>query len=115
MDKLVKKALLLGVGITTLTKENAERIVKDLKKDGVTKKEGKKLVKDLLKESKKAHDKIFDLVDKKVTSILNGAPFATKKDLDKLEKRLKKGKKKSVKKKAAKKKTVKKKPLKKAK
>ncbi len=101
---LLKKTLQLGFGITALTKEKAEKFVKEAKKHyNLNEKEGKKLVADLLKQSDKTQKEIAGIVKKHVDLAVNATGLATKKDLANLEKKLV-GKKKPTKKKAKKKK-----------
>lgn len=54
MDKRVRKAFLLGFGITLLTKDAVEKEVKGfMKEHRITEKEGKQIAKRILKESLK--------------------------------------------------------------
>lgn len=51
---ILRKALLLGIGAASLTKEAAEDIAKKIKKDyNLNEKEGRKLAADMLKSSRK--------------------------------------------------------------
>ena len=94
MKNIIKKSVLIGLGIGALTKEKAQKFVKDLQKKGyMNAKEGKKLVKDMVTESVKTQKKIQTMVDVNVKKAMNAMPLATKKDLQALEKKIK-GKKK---------------------
>ncbi|MDO8642392.1 MAG: hypothetical protein Q7R76_02255 [Candidatus Woesearchaeota archaeon] len=53
MKDVLKKAILLGLGAGALTKEKAEKAVKQLKNSKLTPAEGKKFVFNLVKESQK--------------------------------------------------------------
>ncbi|PIY60770.1 hypothetical protein COY95_00075 [Candidatus Woesearchaeota archaeon CG_4_10_14_0_8_um_filter_47_5] len=82
MKDMIKKGILLGLGIGALTREKAEAFVKDIQKDGtLTPEEGKKYVRELLKESEKAHKHVEALVRKHIDEALAKSPFVTKKDL----------------------------------
>ena len=89
MVNLLKKGLMLGLGITAITKETIERTVKDLEKKGeVNTREGKKMVKDLLNKSKKQSEEIMKVVDDRVKKVLKTIPIATKNDLKTLHKKI---------------------------
>ena len=86
---IVKKAMLLGLGVISLTKEKAEEVVDDLIKRGeVSREERFKMVDKLLKEAEKQEEeltgKISEIVQKAITKI----GLATKKDLEDILKRL---------------------------
>jgi polyhydroxyalkanoate synthesis regulator phasin len=58
IKNLVKNALLLGVGIASMTKETAEGMARKIQKEyGLNEKDGRKLAKDVLAESKKHVEK----------------------------------------------------------
>ena len=93
MKDLLKKAILFGVGIGSMTKDKVEEFVKDLEKSGYfDEKEGRKLVEDLIKQSMYAEKQIVASVEEQVKKAISMMPLATKKDLQELEKRLKKKK-----------------------
>jgi len=86
---VVKKAMLLGLGVISLTKEKAEEAVDDLIKRGeVSREERFKMVVKLLKEAEKQEEelsgKISEIVQKAITKI----GLATKKDLEDVSNRL---------------------------
>ncbi|MCK5025739.1 MAG: phasin family protein [Nanoarchaeota archaeon] len=85
MASLIKKGLMLGLGITSMTKEAIEKTVKELEKKGeINAKEGKKMVGDLLKKSKKQNEEIKKTIEEQVQKALKSLPIATKKDIDAL-------------------------------
>ncbi|MCK5320746.1 phasin family protein [Candidatus Parcubacteria bacterium] len=96
MTDLIKKTILTGLGIASLTKEKAEKLVKDLIKEGeVSEGEGSKLVKELLEkmeDNKKAMEK---KIEKTVCDVLKKLNIPSRKDIiglnskiEKLEKKL---------------------------
>ena len=85
MTNLIKKGLMLGLGITSMTKEAIEKTVKELEKKGeINAKEGKKMVDDLLKKSREQNTEIKKKVDEQIQKALKALPIATKKDIDAL-------------------------------
>lgn len=91
MKDILKKTMLLGLGLGAVTKEKVEKLVKDMQKKGyVNQKEGKKLVGDLMKEAGKKQKQVQSFVEKQIKEAIKAMPLATKKDLKDLEKKLKK-------------------------
>lgn len=91
MEGAIKKAFLFGLGVVALTKEKAEAFVKDLKENKeITPEEGKKLVRDMLSKSENFMKGIRKDVRKHVRSAIKEMGLATKEDLDKLRKEIKK-------------------------
>lgn len=90
MFDLLKKTILTGIGIASMTKNKIEELEKKISKDSkLTEEEGKKMVNDLLKQSEKAREDLKSQVKKLVQNALEELDFPTKKDLEKLEKRIK--------------------------
>lgn len=88
---LLKKSTLLGLGFLSLTKKQADKLVRQLqKRTKMSTKEGEKLVKSLLKESKKQGAQLQKSIQKEVDNALRAAGIATQKDLQKLQRSLKK-------------------------
>lgn len=91
MGDAIKKAFLLGLGVVALTKEKAEEVVKDLKDNKqISPEEGKKLVKEMLKKSDKLMQNLRKDVRKQVRKVISEIGVATKEDLEKLRKEIKK-------------------------
>ncbi|MEA3430753.1 MAG: hypothetical protein U9R08_05750 [Nanoarchaeota archaeon] len=116
---LLKKSVLIGIGLGVLTKSKVEKYVKDLKKEGyLDAKEGKKLAKEFLSEGRKLENKLKASLKKrvKIAKSIKSKIYkkkAVKKKSKSPKKKSKSTKKKVVKKKATKKKTVKKRTAKK--
>ncbi|MCK4650098.1 phasin family protein [Candidatus Pacearchaeota archaeon] len=89
IQSLVRNSLLIGFGTAALTKEKAEKFVKEITKNQkINSTEGKKLVNDLLIQSKKQGEKLQTIVNKEVQRTINKIGIATKKDLKVLEKKI---------------------------
>ena len=96
MSDLIKKTILTGLGIASLTKEKAERLVKDLIKEGdVSEGEGSKLIKELLKKVEDNKKSMEKKIEKTVCDVLKKLNIPSRKDItglngkiEKLEKKL---------------------------
>ena len=96
MSDLIKKTILTGLGIASLTKEKAENLVKDLIKEGeVSEGEGSKLVKELLEKVEDNKKTMEKKIGKTVCDALKKMNIPSRKDItslnskiDKLEKKL---------------------------
>jgi polyhydroxyalkanoate synthesis regulator phasin len=96
MDNLIKKTILTGLGAVSLTKEKAEKMVKDLIKEGeVSENEGSKFVKDMMDRAEENKKTIEKQVEKTVHNTLKALSIPSRKDIsslkskiDKLEKKL---------------------------
>jgi polyhydroxyalkanoate synthesis regulator phasin len=88
MDDLIRKALIFGVGVTVLTKERAEKFVKEIqKRENIDPEEGKKMVRELVKVSEKKAKELATIVDRHVAAAL--AEAAKNSKIKTLEKKLK--------------------------
>ena len=86
---IIKKAMLLGLGVISLTKEKAEELVDDLIKRGeVTREERFKMVDKLLKEAEKQERELVGKISETVQKVITDLGLPTKKDLDEISKRL---------------------------
>ena len=91
MSDLIKKTILTGLGIASLTKEKAEKLVKDLIKEGeVSEGEGSKLVKDLLEKVEDNKKTIEKQVENTVKNVLKKINIPSKKDITELDKKIEK-------------------------
>jgi polyhydroxyalkanoate synthesis regulator phasin len=84
-EKLFTKAFQLGLGAMDLTREKANKLLKELNIDHNTK-EGRKLVDNLIKDGKAASKKLEQKIEKHAKRV--SSQFVTRKDLDRLEKKL---------------------------
>ena len=86
---VIRKAMLLGLGLFSLTKEKAEEFVDDLVKRGeVTREERFKMVDKLLKEAEKQEEVLLGKIGETVQKVITDLGLPTKKDLEEMSKRL---------------------------
>lgn len=91
MLDLIKKIMMTGVGMAAMTKEKIEELANEIaKKSKLSEKEGKKLINDLSKRSDTAKKDLESLVEKNVKNIMKKLNIATRDDITKLTKRIKK-------------------------
>ncbi len=91
MLDLIKKTLMAGVGMAAMTKEKIEELANDIaKKSKLSEKEGKKLINDFLKRSQTAKKDLESLIEKTVKKVMKNLNIATREDITKLTKRMKK-------------------------
>ncbi len=96
MSNLIKKTILTGLGVASLTKEKAEKLVEDLIKEGeVSEGEGSKFVKDLLEKAENNRKTMEKQVEKTVHNVLKKINIPSRKDImglnskiEKLDKKL---------------------------
>ena len=89
MEGLIERLFLTCLGVFTLTKEKAEKIVGDLVKRGeVAKKDQPEFVKRLLERGKASRTEIEKIVEKTVTNVLDKLNVPTKSDIDALMKKI---------------------------
>ena len=90
MIDLIKKTMLAGVGLAAMTIEKVEELAKDLTEKGeLSEKEGKELLDDLLKRSKRAKKDLDKKMENVVMKVLKKMDVATKKDIARLDKKIK--------------------------
>jgi polyhydroxyalkanoate synthesis regulator phasin len=91
MLDLIKKTLMAGVGMAAMTKDKIEELANDIaKKSKLSEKEGKKLINDFLKRSQTAKKDLESLIEKTVKKVTKNLNIATREDMTKLTKRIKK-------------------------
>ncbi len=91
MFDLLKKTMLTGIGIASMTKDKIEELGKKISAESkLSAAEGKKFVNDLLKQSEKARENLEAQVQKLVKNALGKLDIPTREDLNRLEKRIKK-------------------------
>jgi len=90
MFDIIKKTMLTGVGLAAMTRDKIEEMAKELTEKGeMTEKEGRELVDELVKKSEKAKKDLETKMEGIVEKVLGKMNLATKEDISKLEKRLK--------------------------
>ncbi len=89
MFDLIKKTILTSVGLAAMTKDKVEELVKALMEKGeITENEGKELIDDLLKKSEQARKDLEIKVEDTVQKVLKKMDVATKKEIARLEKKV---------------------------
>ena len=87
---IIRKTMLLGLGLISLTKEKAEGVVDDLVKRGEVASEDRyKVVDSLLKEAEKQEEEFTRKMTKSVQKVVADLGLPTKKDMDEVLKTLK--------------------------
>ena len=90
MLDLIKKTILTGIGIASLTKDKIEELGKKLAEESkLSEEEGRKLINDLLKQSDEARKNLETQVEKLVKSTLERLDIPSKKEMDELKARIK--------------------------
>ncbi|MHA1919039.1 MAG: phasin family protein [Promethearchaeota archaeon] len=91
MFDLLKKTMLTGIGIASMTKDKIEELGKKISAESkLNEEEGKKMVNDLLKQSEKAREDLENQVQKLVKKSLVKLDIPILEDFNRLEKRIKK-------------------------
>jgi len=91
MIDLIKKIMLTGVGMASLTKDKIEELGKELIEKGkLSEKEGKELLNELKEKAEESRKEMETRTDKLVKDSLKKMNLASRDDLEKLEKKLKK-------------------------
>ncbi|MCD6599378.1 MAG: hypothetical protein J7L19_02240 [Dehalococcoidia bacterium] len=91
MLDITKKAILLGIGLASMAGDKVEELGRKIaEEEKLSKEEGRKLVEDLLKQSDEVAENLKDQVEKLVENTLEKLNSPSSKDLQKLEKRIKK-------------------------
>ncbi|RLG15050.1 MAG: hypothetical protein DRN66_00415 [Candidatus Nanohalarchaeota archaeon] len=89
MDNVLKKALMLGIGVGATTKKKLDKLIKELVKKGeLSANEGKKITDDFVKKSKQHTDDIRGIINFEMKRAMKKMPFATKAELKRLEKKI---------------------------
>lgn len=89
MTNLIKKTILTGLGIVSLTKDKAEKLVKDLIKEGeLSKSEGAKMTKDLLEKVEKNKENLENKIEKTTAKALAKLNVPTHKEITDLKKKI---------------------------
>ncbi|MCH8003030.1 MAG: hypothetical protein IH934_00225 [Nanoarchaeota archaeon] len=90
MKEIIKKSFLLGLGAATLTKNQAQKIVKELvRKNAISIKEGRDLIKRVKKEAINETNRVRKLVEIEVKRVGGKLGIISKSQIGKVKKRLK--------------------------
>ena len=91
MSDIIKKILLAGLGVATLTREKVEDLIEELIKKGeLTREEKQGFLDDLLKATEKRKDEVRNFVKDEFQKCLKALNIPTRDEINALEKRFKK-------------------------
>lgn len=89
MFDLIKKSLLMGIGLALKTWDEVEEMAKELEEKGkMPREEGKKFLKELQNKYEEAQAKLEERVEKSVRDILKKADIVTGEELKGLKKEI---------------------------
>ncbi len=90
MIDLIKKAMFVGIGIASLTKDKVEEIAKEFVEKGkISEQEGKKLVDELLARSDESKEAIRQQVDDRIQLAFQKMNIARSSDIEELKQQIK--------------------------
>ncbi len=90
MIELIKKAMLTGLGVASLTKEKIEEIGRDFVEQGkLSQQEGEKLVEELLAKVKESKEDIRKQIEERVEEIVKKMNLVRMSDLDEMKLQIK--------------------------
>ncbi|MBU0663130.1 MAG: hypothetical protein KJ990_01160 [Proteobacteria bacterium] len=90
MIELIKKAMLTGLGVASLTKEKIEEIGRDFVEQGkLSQQEGEKLVDEILAKVEEAKEDIRKQIEERVEEVVKKMNLARMSDLDELKLQIK--------------------------
>ena len=87
MERLLKKALLIGMGATALTKEKMETLLNDLT-TSVDKIEEEDFLSQIIKKGEETREELEENIEKKLRKLIERANLASKDDILRLEKKI---------------------------
>jgi polyhydroxyalkanoate synthesis regulator phasin len=89
MREMLNKAVSLGFGLAAASKEQIEKLAEEwVKKGELSRAESKEFVEELVKKGEEARDKADSMIRDRVQSMLGEGRYATKEELEQLERRL---------------------------
>ncbi|NCF75047.1 MAG: hypothetical protein GWO87_00990 [Xanthomonadaceae bacterium] len=89
MSNLIKKTILAGLGVLSLSREKAEKITKDLIKRGeLAKTEEAKFVKDLMEQAGKNKVEVEKKIEKVVEKTLTKLNIPTRREINALKEKV---------------------------
>ncbi len=70
-DEIIKKSLMIGVGLAAFAKDKSEKMVKDLVKKGkINPKEGKKMVSSIYSEAERSGKKVAKVIESELKKMM---------------------------------------------
>lgn len=93
--ELIRKCLLVGVGVTAYAQDKADKVVKELLRKGhINKTEGKKIVKSVVSEAQKSGKRVSKVLEGELKKLMKATGVKPKKKPAKKKKKTVKRKKK---------------------
>ncbi|MCL0084031.1 phasin family protein [Dehalococcoidia bacterium] len=87
----MKKGILIGIGVASLTKDRVEELVEKIAEESkLSEEEGRKLVKELLEKSEEARKEFQDQVEKSMQKALKTMNIPSREELQDLKARIEK-------------------------
>ena len=87
MSTLLQKAMLLGLGIASISQQKIDKYIDHLKKkNNLSEKEGRRLARDLIRKSKELQKEFAKVAVKNINSFLKNNRHIKKKDIEALRK-----------------------------
>ncbi len=91
MIELMKKSVYAAIGLAVMTRERVEEVASRIAQDAkMSEAEGRKFVDELLKKSDETRAAMEELINQKVDLALKKMNICTRKELEELEKRVRK-------------------------
>ncbi len=89
MIDLVKKSLLTGLGLASLTKEKVEDVAKAFVEKGkMTEQEGRELVDELLARSEESKEELKKQIEERINAVMEKMNLARQSEVDALKKEI---------------------------
>ncbi len=89
MLEFIKKAVLIGAGLASMTAEKIEETVAEIVRRGeISEKQGRELIQDLKERSGKARKELGDRVEKMIEEALQKLKIPTRKEVEDLKARV---------------------------
>lgn len=89
VKNLLKKSLLIGMGALTLTREKAERVVRELEQKGeITSREASEFINELMEKGEQERNALRKTIGQELERLIKTMGLATKTDIKALEERL---------------------------
>ena len=86
---LFQEGLYVGLGLAMRTKERVEEFGKKITEEyNMTEEEGKNFVNDLMKESEETQTRLDEIIQNRLEKYMKDSNMPTKKDIDKLSKKI---------------------------
>lgn len=90
-ENSVSKALSMAIGLVASTQERARQILEELEEKGqIRRKDGRQFLKELAKKGQREREELQKTVDERILEVGRQIGIVTKRDLDRIHKKLEK-------------------------